>query len=202
MTILSRVPVIDISPQASHLVQLAVRVFSGDVTAEEEIVRLFQRPVRAFVLMSTGIPQLADELVQEVMWAAICALREGRVEQPAQMGAFIRGIARNLIADHARARAREKLSPLPDDLPHPGSGHELFERNHAARQAIATLDPHEQAVLLLALVDGLGPEEIGRRLGVTGEVVRQRKSRALRRLTELLKDPSQTRSRSLLKDKK
>ena len=58
------------------------------------------------------------------------------------------------------------------------------------------------SVLLLALVDGLGPEQIGRRLGVTAEVVRQRKSRALRRLGELLKDPSQTQPRGPHKDRK
>jgi RNA polymerase sigma factor (sigma-70 family) len=186
-------------PQGISLEEMAARVRAGDPAAEEYVVRTFERPVRAYVLMATGDPQLADEMVQEVLWNVVCALREGRVQQPAVLGAFVRGTARNMVSGHIREQARRKLSPIPEDLPGSAAEHEAFERNHAARQAIATLEKHEREVLMLSLIEGLVPDEIARRLGVTPEVVRQRKSRALRRLGETLRPPSQTPPARLLK---
>jgi DNA-directed RNA polymerase specialized sigma24 family protein len=54
-------------------------------------------------------------------------------------------------------------------------------------------------VLMLSLVEGMAPDEVARRLKVSPEAVRQRKSRALRRLAELLKPVSQTPGPGLLK---
>jgi DNA-directed RNA polymerase specialized sigma24 family protein len=47
-------------------------------------------------------------------------------------------------------------------------------------------------VLLLTLVDGLKPREIARRLGLSDEVVRARKSRALKKIIEFVRDRSRT----------
>ena len=135
----------------------------------------------------------AEELVQDVLWAVIRALREGRVQQPGQLGAFVWGTARNLLNDRIRLRARLRSTPLVPgaEFPHPARHQEEFERNHAARQAIARLDPHESAVIMLILVDGLGPEEVASRLGILPDAVRQRKSRALKKLGGLLGSRSQ-----------
>jgi RNA polymerase sigma factor (sigma-70 family) len=141
-------------------------------------------------------PPLAEELVQEVLWAVISALREGRVQQPAHLAAFVWGTARNLLNDRIRMRSRNKTTSITDgvDFPSPTHQHEEFERNHTAHQAIALLEPHERAVLLLSLVDGLGPDEIAHRLGILPEAVRQRKSRALKKLGEIFRSPVTSRT--------
>ena len=188
------------SPQEESFESIAARVQAGDRSAEEKFVAIFQGRVRAFARVNINDPQLADELVQDVLWAVVRALREGRVQQPEQLAAFVFGTARNLLNDVVRTRAREKLGPLPEvEIPRAATEQQEFERGHAARQAIAKLEPHERDVLMLSLVEGLNPEQIAERLGIKADAVRQRKARALRRLGETLGIRSQTGVPQLLK---
>jgi RNA polymerase sigma factor (sigma-70 family) len=178
------------------LVTLAERIQSGNSEAEDEFVQIFQRRIRAFAVANGA----DEELVQETLWGVIAALREGRVQQPEQLAAFVWGTARNHLNQRIRSRARDKTTSLPSsaDFPRPPREHQDFERQHAARQAIATLEAHERAVLLLSLVDGLAPGEIAARLGILPDAVRQRKSRALKKLSEILGTRSQPARRRLL----
>jgi DNA-directed RNA polymerase specialized sigma24 family protein len=52
------------------------------------------------------------------------------------------------------------------------------------RGALARLNRADRGILLLTLVDGLKPAEIASRLGLTAEVVRVRKSRALKKVVD------------------
>lgn len=188
------------SPQGESLETIAARVQAGDRSAEEKILAIFQGSVRAFARVNLNDAQLADELVQDVLWAVVRALREGRVPQPEQLAAFVFGTARNLLNDAVRTRAREKPGPLPDvEVPRAAAERREFERGRAARQAIAKLEPHERDVLMLSLVEGLNPEQIAERLGIKADAVRQRKARALRRLGETLGIRSQSGVPQLLK---
>ena len=174
--------------RSRDLSSLAARICTGDSGAEEEFVHAFQGRIKAFALANGADPQTSDDLVQEVLWGVIRALRDRRVQQPEQLAGFVWGTARNLLRDRLRMRARDKTTSLAPsaDFPRPAREQHEFERNHAAQQAIAMLEPHEREVPLLSLVDGLGPEEIADRLGILPDAVRQRKSRAMRKLSELL----------------
>lgn len=184
-----------IEPQQQEAIfeRLAASIQAGDAAAEEELVRIFQGRVRGFAIANTRDPDLAEELTQEVLWAVIRSLREGRVQQPARLPAFVWGAARNLLNDRLRNRSREKLDSLTDEMEfsRPAVEQREFERNRAAQQAIGTLEPHERGVLLLSLIDGLKPEQIAVRLGITCDTVRQRKSRALKKLAGILQPLSQ-----------
>jgi len=179
---------------------LALRIQAQDACAEEQFVALFQRRIRAFAIANAGDPALADELAQDVLWAVIRSLREGKVQQTAQLPAFVWGTARNLLSDRLRSRSREKLQPLTDDMEvaRPALEQQDFERQRAAQQAIGTLEPHERGVLLLSLVDGLRADDIAAKIGITPDAVRQRKSRALKKLAEILGPRSQPAAPGLL----
>jgi RNA polymerase sigma factor (sigma-70 family) len=189
------------TPQTANFADLAIRVQAGDLAAEDELFRTFEARVRAYGIVNSGDSYLAEELVQEVLWAVIRALRKGQVRQTDQLPSFVFGTARNLLNDCVRVRAREKLDQisLHQEIAHPAAEQHAFERKLAAEQAIRTLEPHERVVLLLGMVDGLDPEEIAGRLGISPESVRQRKSRAIRKLTELLAHQSQKLSPGLLR---
>jgi RNA polymerase sigma factor (sigma-70 family) len=179
---------------------LAVRIQAKEPAAEEEFVGMFQRRIRGFALANAGDPALAEELSQDVLWAVIRSLREGKVQQPGQLPAFVWGTARNLLNDRLRTRSREKLQPLTDEMEmsRPAMEQQNFERQRTAHQAIGTLEPHERGVLLLSLVDGLRAEDIAARMGISSDAVRQRKSRALRKLAEILAPRSQAATPGLL----
>jgi RNA polymerase sigma-70 factor (ECF subfamily) len=181
-------------PQAALYLRLAERIQARDAGAEEELVGIFHKRIRAYGVAHTHDSGIADDLAQEVVWAVIRALRDGKVQQPAALPAFVLGTARNLLADQIRERARTRTEALTIEMESaiPATPPADFERRHAARQSIERLEPHERAVLLLSLVDGLTPEEIAGRLNITAETVRKRKSRALRRLWEMLGHGSQS----------
>jgi RNA polymerase sigma-70 factor (ECF subfamily) len=182
-----------LSPQGGNLEDLALRIHGGDAAAEEDFFRKFEQRVRAFVVVNSGDRDLAEELTQEVLWAVIRALRKGQVRQMDQLPSFLFGTARNLLNNTLRTRSREKLDQFSADveIPRPATEQRDFERSHAARQAIGMLEPHERVVILLSLLDGLNADEVAVRLGISPESVRQRKSRGIRRLTEILTPQSQ-----------
>jgi RNA polymerase sigma factor (sigma-70 family) len=169
------------------------RILAGDPAAEEELIERFQQRVRLYVAVRTSHPDYADEVTQETMLAAVVALREGKVREPDRLAAFILGIARNQLADAIRKQARRKTAPWPDgyDCPAPNQVQdpELVE---SARIEIETLEPGDRRILWLTLIDGFKPGEIAVQVGMSAELVRQRKSRALRKIVERLQPLSRS----------
>ena len=169
------------------------RILAGDTSAEEELIARFQQRVRLYVAVRTSHPDYADEVTQETMLAAVLALREGKVREPEHLAAFVLGIARNQLADAIRKQARRKTSPLPEgyDCPAPNQEQdpELVE---SARTEIETLEPKDRRILWLTLIEGFKPGEIAAQVGMSAELVRQRKSRALRKIVERLQPLSRS----------
>jgi DNA-directed RNA polymerase specialized sigma24 family protein len=84
---------------------------------------------------------------------------------------------------------------FPDNLPDLNSMEEKMEteqRESMAARAIDSLDPVDKAILQMTLVNGLKPGVIADRLRLSPDVVRQRKSRATRRVIEFVARVSQS----------
>jgi len=174
---------------------LAERVRARDPSAEEELVRLFSGRIALMARLRTRDAETARDVTQEVLLAVFRALRTGQLREAERLTAFVYGIARNLINNYLRTRAR--LPPedaldgalaaasLPDQL-------EDSERGALVRRALVVLDSTDRRILLLTLIEGLKPAEIGARLGMSSEAVRTRKSRALKKTAEQVKTLSRT----------
>lgn len=176
------------SPQASAL--LAERIHNGDPVAEDELARLFRNKVLVMMLARTRDPEAARELTQDVLFAVLRALRDGQMHEADRLAAFVHGTARNLANNFLRARSqRPEMQALTPDLPLAQSADDFEHRERVSlvRRALERLDATDQKILLATLVEGLKPGEIASQLGLTSEVVRQRKSRAVRKVVELLK---------------
>jgi RNA polymerase sigma-70 factor (ECF subfamily) len=169
---------------------LAERIHGLEPSAEEEFVGLFSDRVRFLVLVRTRDPEAARDLAQDVMLAVVRALRRGQLRDPERLAGFVYGTARNVLNNYLRTRSRlPKEDPIDDamNLAQPPAPVDDSERVGLVRRALAFLDPTDRQILLLTLVEGLKPGEIGGRIGMTGEVVRARKSRALKKTIELVK---------------
>lgn len=166
---------------------LAERIRARDPSAEEELVRLFSGRIALMARIRTRDAEAARDVTQDVLLAVFRALWSGQLREAERLTAFVYGTARNLINNHLRTRSRlpaedplddsHAVASLPDEL-------ENTERGALVRRALAVLDSTDRQILLLTLIEGLKPAEIGVRLGLTSEVVRTRKSRALRKATE------------------
>jgi RNA polymerase sigma factor (sigma-70 family) len=138
---------------------------------------------------------VAEDLLAEALSRAWFA--RGRFRDPGDgsAGAWLHGIARNLVRDYRRrgaieTRARRRLG-LPDG--EPAGFADAEERISAeARYAgiaplVAELPGEQREALRMRVVDELGYDEIGRRLEINAVTARTRVHRALktlRRLTE------------------
>jgi RNA polymerase sigma factor (sigma-70 family) len=173
---------------------LVQAIAAGDRQAEQAFVDRYLPPVRAMLLARSRNPDLTQDLRQDVMIEAICALRAGRLHDPEKLTHFVIAIARNLLNNHFRSQRRTEAMDAPEDIPDLYCATEAVEeeeRSQRALHAISSLDRVDRDILLLTLVDGLKPGAIADRLGLSSDVVRQRKQRATRRVIDLVRPPSQ-----------
>jgi RNA polymerase sigma-70 factor (ECF subfamily) len=161
------------------------------------LVAEFSDRVRVFVGMRTHDRELARDLGQEIMMSVLTALRRGQLREPERLAAFVYGPARNVVNNHLRTGGQERTDPLPPEIaavaPGPAEAFETSQRQALVSRALARLNRADRGILLMTLVDGLKPGEIAYQLGLTAEVVRARKSRALKRVVERIDQLSRKR---------
>jgi len=176
--------------------RLVQAIQEGDREAEHAFVDRYLRPVKAMLLARSRNPDLAADVLQDVMMDAITALRRGQLREPAKLSSFVIGIARNRLNNHYRSSVRQPESlEFPDLLPDSSSNAEKMEaqeRETLAMDAISSLDAIDKQILQMTLVDGLKPGVIAQRLSLNPDVVRQRKLRATRRVIEFVRRQSQS----------
>lgn len=176
---------------------LALAIAAGSREVEQEFVARYLPKIRTMLQARVRHEDVADDIVQEVMLKTICALRSGQLRNPAKLTPFVLAVARNVLIDHYRGAARQPESlEDPDNLPDLRQEEiqaEEQERESQAMTAIASLDTVDNAILRLTLVEGLSPRFIAKRLGLSSDVVRQRKVRATRRVMEIVGALSQNR---------
>jgi RNA polymerase sigma-70 factor (ECF subfamily) len=145
--------------------------------------------LRAILRTRLRDDEAAAEVANDVLFAVIDAMRLGRVREGGSLPAFVHGVARNMANNYLRANVGRRLEePMAPDFDFPTTSHDPndVERLDAAKDALDRLEEIDRNVLLLVLVEGLKPTEIGLRLGLSAEVVRARKCRAIKRLTAQL----------------
>jgi RNA polymerase sigma factor (sigma-70 family) len=169
---------------------LAERIRQGDASAETELVHEFSHRIFVMGVVRTHDREAARELVQDVLMAVLGALRKGQLHDEDKLAAFVHGTARNLINNQLRsASQRPPMEPLPEDLAQASSVAQLedAERVRLVHQALERLGPEDRKILWMTLVEGRKPGEIAAALGLSSEVVRTRKLRAVKKVTDLIK---------------
>ena len=73
--------------------------------AETELYRRFAPRVRLFGLKHLPDRSAADDLAQQVMLVVITRLRAGEVREPDQIGSFVLGTSRMMVAGQRRGES-------------------------------------------------------------------------------------------------
>lgn len=168
---------------------LVARISAGERAAEDELVRCYTRRLFALLSARTGDREVARDLLQETLLAALQAIRGGLLSEPEKLEGFLQGTARNVANGYLRTRSRRPLSRFsPDAIPIEAPDLlETEQRDAAVRQALAELEPLDRDILTRTLVDGQKPAFIAEELGLDPVNVRQRKSRAAKKVAQFLK---------------
>jgi len=181
-------------------VQLVRQAKEGDEAAFLRLVDPWRKPLFAYIYrMVTQRPD-AEDLLQDVLVRVLENLREYRGEGSFKSWLF--GIATHVCLDHLRQRQRWRVEAQLEAEKHAEMSQPALERLGEAlsqpdfafeiREHIAycfaclgrTLDPEEQAALMLKEVLGFSNEEGARILKVSEPVFRHRLSAARKTMTE------------------
>ena len=133
---------------------LAHRIRQGDPAAEAQLVERYSRGLYFLLRRITRPPELAEDLHQETFQAALKRLRGKELDEPAKLGEFLRGTARNLVRVEHRRKVRRSAEALDaaDVVAERGAsplGHVLLdERLRLVRRLISELRSERDRQLL------------------------------------------------------
>jgi len=150
----------------SHLIRAAQR---GDLEAFAELVRRHHASVRACLGVRLSNWHDADDLTQEALLVAFRKLSECDPERP--LGAWLRGIALHLLANHRRKfraepiGANAELQALLDEQIEQGFGaNREAEAFHALRECLAQLDGPSRDLVQRRYGEGASLNDLGKLL--------------------------------------
>ena len=151
-----------------------------------ETLETLRGGLRLMALRRLGDADLAEEAAQEALARSLAALRgDVRIED---LGAYVHGVARHVIADLLRARRRNAGSEPLANRPDPAAAADALgqavsaEERERVRAALGRLAAADREILRLSFYEGLTPAQLAERLGEPSLRIRKRKSRALERL--------------------
>ena len=153
---------------------------------DERVVLQQSASLRVMVRALLRDEALADDVVQETWLTAMRSSRRPGFEP----GAWLRGIARNVIrtmrrGDTRRAR-REIAAAAPEPHPGPAEGIAKVERLRELLEVVSELREPIREAIILRYLDGLMPRDIAARLSIPVETVKGRLHTGLRLLRESL----------------
>ena len=167
---------------------ILARARRGELDAFEELVRQYEKRVYAVALRSSGSPEDAADITQEVFLRAWRSIESFRGDSGFSTWLF--RITMNLCVDHARHKNAQPQTqplvvgeedaerPIPDTAPTP---QEHLENSELGRELAAALDEvseEHRRIVLLRDVSGLSYTEIAEVLEISEGTVKSRLSRA------------------------
>lgn len=151
---------------------------------ERWICERFAGRIRVYGLRHLRDEQAARDLVQQVLLGTIEALREGRVENPDRIDAFVLGTARNIARDMRRSGMRQLRVAENASAGLPEGWEPEWPRVDRIRLegCLRGLEPRERVLVTMTFAEDRTAEEISKALSLTTGNVRVIRHRALARL--------------------
>lgn len=170
--------------------ELVRRSLAGEAGAFAQLVEKHQRLVFGVALSGARDAAAAEDVAQE---AFVEAWRDlPRLRDPARVGSWIAGIARNLARSwHRHTARRSQRETTAIEAPQPAVPTPLDraldrETQSLVRAALARIPAAYREALVLYYVKGRSVVEVATGLGISEDLARQRLSRGRRALRESL----------------
>jgi RNA polymerase sigma-70 factor (ECF subfamily) len=161
------------------------RCLDGDKKAQFEIYRLYYKSMYNSSLRIVGIPEEAEDIMQESFLTAFRKLKT--YSGDVSFGAWLKKIVINRSLDELRKRKvlfEELHAELPvANEPEPEAESITVEE---VKSAINSLSDGYRTILSLILLEGYDHEEVSEILGIKNVTSRTQFSRARQRLKEIL----------------
>ncbi len=160
--------------------------------AFDEIYKLYADKIYRFILVRVGNQAVAEDLTGEIFLRVLNRIESFKGETVAAFSAWIFRIARNMIVDHFRQKAKTQ----PVILDYAGimaaesqlnlsQKTEQKQAHEALYKAIRQLTPEQQQVIVFKFFEGMGNAQTAKILGKTEGAVKSLQHRALAALGRL-----------------
>lgn len=183
--------------ESSSPADLVARIRDGETAAEEELVGRYSRGVSMILRRAAGVPEVADDLYQEVFLRAVEKIRRGEVRDPERLSGFICALARNLAILHFRHNpptesiAASAAMSVPEPAPGPLERVLRSEDAHMVRQVLAELpSDRDRQILYRFYIAEEDKETICAGLGLSSLQFNRVLHRARERFRELYARPA------------
>jgi RNA polymerase sigma-70 factor (ECF subfamily) len=172
-----------IGSDAAAAERLLVEAAKRDPGRFEELYQAHFERVYAYVMRRVRDRHRAEDVTSEVFQQALANL--GRYEwRGVPFAAWLFRIARNAIADRARAAAREEGRPAAEPAEDPEPVLERTEQNARLYRQVRELPPEQRRVIEMRFAEEKSIREIAAAMGKSEGAVKQLQLRAVQRLRE------------------
>jgi RNA polymerase sigma-70 factor (ECF subfamily) len=139
-----------------------------------------------------------DDIVQETLKRCLLSMQDHKLRDADAVGAFLNGIAQNVILEYRRRWSRD--TPIPDCVPEVpdrrSAETELFELRDAIASGMQQLSARDRSVLRAFYLDEIPKPEILASMGLTDENFRVVLCRAKERFRQIYISQVQRRAAS------
>jgi RNA polymerase sigma-70 factor (ECF subfamily) len=164
--------------------ELVKAVLNGEKHVFAELVRRYERPVRAVALDVLGNYHSATDVSQDAFVRAYERL--GELRKPESFGPWLMKITRRCALDLARRRAKETRLETTITLSIANPNGRLDEDKHRLLAAVVKLPKTEKQVVMLRYFSENSVNDVARILGRNVGTITKQLSRAHRRLRKIL----------------
>jgi RNA polymerase sigma-70 factor (ECF subfamily) len=173
-----------------HDADLIKRAREGDEAAFEELYERYRPSIYTYIYYRTNDAGLAEELTSEVFTRLVSKIWTLRIENGSLLP-WLYTVARNLVIECYRQRARRQWLPLDEQLaaddsssPSVRADQQLTQAQLAA--ALDSLTETQRQVILLKFVEGHSNAEVGKLLGKDEGSIKSLQHRGLAALRRVL----------------
>jgi RNA polymerase sigma-70 factor (ECF subfamily) len=172
-----------------ELIDIAEKVKLYEPEALTRLFDLYFEKLRRYIYYKTGSLETAEDLAAEALTKGIESI-DGFKDRGGTIGAWLFGIARNLLAREREAADKAEMVELEDELP--VEEEDQPERlvlvklsNEELYQALSRLPDEQREVVLLRFMEGYDARTVGEIMGRKPGAVRALQFRAIQALKDM-----------------
>jgi RNA polymerase sigma-70 factor (ECF subfamily) len=159
--------------------ELIERIQNGEISAFEQLIERYNRPVHAFIHRYIRDSQDVDDIAQDTFISIYRSI--GRIDTTRKFSSYLFTAAKNMAYSFLRKYKVQVTLDEENEIATDEDLYELLSRSaeeKAVQTALSKIEKKYAAVLTLYYFDGLSYEEIGKTLHIPINTIRTHLSRA------------------------
>jgi len=189
--------------EAITATDLVRRIQGGDKSAETELVERYQERLRHVLLNQMANRDDVEDVMQTTFSVVIVKLRERGIDEPARLGGFIYGVAKNIRlanwSEQTKHQHEPELEFVNDESPGPEQQISSMDTTRIVRQLLGELgEERDRQILIRIYVYEQDKELVCRELNIDQSHLRKVLYRAKRRLQALFVEAERAHKLNLI----